>query len=196
MRKPARLSFAEAATLVVGPATAYEGLIDRAGLAAGETVLITAASGGVGTAAVQVAAAAGATVYGVASARNHDYLRGLGATAAFDYEDPDWVARLPTRVDVLLDGAGDTTRDGAIAALVDGGRAVFLVGGPAELRVDVQPYVFTADITRARLEAVVGLVEDGRLQARVEAAVPLERAREAIAHVARGHTRGRMIVTL
>jgi NADPH2:quinone reductase len=82
-RKPETISFEEAAALVIRAGTAYEGLVDRAHLRRGETVLITAASGGVGTAAVQIAAAIGAKVIGLASARNHDYILGLGASKSF-----------------------------------------------------------------------------------------------------------------
>jgi NADPH2:quinone reductase len=197
-RKPAGISFAEAAALVVGAGTAYEGLIDRAGLQPGETVLITAASGGVGTAAVQIAAAVGARVLGVAGARNHDYLRGLGASETFDYNEPDWVARLkasvPDGVDLVFDGAGGQTRDRAIAAIKDGGRGVFIVGTPEDLRPDIEAHLFSADVTRARLEAIGRLVEAGKLRAQIEAELPLEQAREAMAHVARRHTRGRVVL--
>jgi NADPH2:quinone reductase len=82
---PGQVSFPEAAALVIGAGTAYEGLDDRGRLQAGETVLITAAAGGVGSAAVQIAAAMGARPLGVASPPNHDYLRSLGASEAFDY---------------------------------------------------------------------------------------------------------------
>src|ERR1700757_2661314 len=77
---PSRASFAEAAGLVIAGGTAYQGLADRGRLQPGETVLITAAAGGVGSAAVQIAAALGARALGVASAGNHDYLKGLGAS--------------------------------------------------------------------------------------------------------------------
>jgi NADPH:quinone reductase-like Zn-dependent oxidoreductase len=75
---PGTANFVEAAGLVIGAGTAYEGLIDRGRLQAGETVLITAAAGGVGSAAVQIAAAEGARVVAVASPPNHDYLLSLG----------------------------------------------------------------------------------------------------------------------
>ena len=106
---PGRASFAEAAGLVIGGGTAYQGLADRGRLQPGETVLITAAAGGVGSAAVQIAAALGARPLGVASPGNHDYLRGLGATAVFDYHAADWArqvrAAVPGGVDLLLDCA-------------------------------------------------------------------------------------------
>jgi hypothetical protein len=74
----------------IGGGTAYQGLVDRGRLQAGQTVLITAAAGGVGSAAVQIAAALGARPLGTARPGNHDYLRGLGAAAVFDYHAADW----------------------------------------------------------------------------------------------------------
>ena len=86
---PGTANFVEAAGLVIGAGTAYEGLIDRGRLQAGETVLITAAAGGVGSAAVQIAAAVGARVVAAASPPNHDYLLSLGASEVFDYHAAD-----------------------------------------------------------------------------------------------------------
>ena len=90
---PGKANFVEAAGLVIAAGTAYEGLVDRGRLQAGETVLITAAAGGVGSAAVQIAAAAGARVVAVASPPNHDYLLSLGVGEVFDYHAPDWTSR-------------------------------------------------------------------------------------------------------
>ena len=112
---PERASFAEAAALVIGAGIAYEGLVDRGQLQAGETVVITAAAGGVGSAVVQMAAAIGARPLGVASSPNHDYLRGLGASEVFDYHASKWVqqvlAMVPGGVDVMFDCVGGETRD-------------------------------------------------------------------------------------
>ena len=128
---PGQVSFQEAAALVIGAGTAHEGLVDRGRLQAGETVLITAAAGGVGSAAVQIAAAMGARPLGVASPPNHDYLRSLGASEVFDYHAADWVrqvhAAIPGGVDLLLDCVGGHTRDQAVGAVRDGGRAVSIV---------------------------------------------------------------------
>jgi NADPH:quinone reductase-like Zn-dependent oxidoreductase len=199
-RMPEGVRFEEAAALVVSAGTAYEGLIDRAQLQEGETVLVTAASGGVGSAAVQIAAAIGAQVRGVASARNHDYIRDLGVCESFDYNDPDWASRLkeslPEGVDVLFDGAGGRTRDVAVQALKNGGRGVFIVGAPPDLPPSTRAYEFSADVTRDRLENITALVDKGDLKAQIEAVRPLEEAREAMAHVGKGHTRGRVVLNV
>jgi NADPH2:quinone reductase len=199
-RKPDRASFEEAAGLVVGAGTAYEGLVDRGRLQAGETVLITAAAGGVGNTAVQIAAAVGARPLGVASARNHDYLRGLGASDVFDYHAADWVqqvlAAVPGGVDVLFDGAGGETRDRAVGAVREGGRAIFLLGPPAELERDITGQSFSVDATRQRLEAIARLVDAGKLRPQIEAALPLEQVREALERVADRHTRGKIVLRI
>lgn len=199
-RTPDRVSFEEAAGLVVGAGTAYEGLVDRGRLRAGETVLITAAAGGVGSAAVQLVAAVGARPLGVASARNHDYLLGLGASDVFDYHAADWAQRVlaavPGGVDVLLDGAGGQTRDRAVGAVREGGRAIFLVGPPAQLARGITGQSFSADVTRQRLEAIGRLVDAGKLRPQIEAVLPFEQVREALERVAGRHTRGKIVLRI
>ncbi len=197
---PGRVSFAEAAGLVIGAGTAFEGLVDRGRLQAGETVLITAAAGGVGSAAVQIAVAMGARALGAASARNHDYLRSLGASEVFDYHAADWAQQVRAAagggVDLLLDGAGGQTRDQAISAVRDSGRAMFIVlqGVPAQLERGITGEAFAAHVSRQRLEQLAGLVEAGKLRPQVEAVLPLDRAREALARVAGGHTPGKIVL--
>ena len=199
-RMPERVSFEEAAGLVVGGGTALDGLVGRGRLQTCETVLITGAAGGVGTAAVQLVAAMGARPLGVASQRNRDYLRGLGASEAFDYHADDWVqqvrAAVPGGVDVLFDAAGGQTRDQAVGAVREGGRAIFLVGAPAQLGRGVVGESLDADITRQRLEAVGRLVEAGRLRPQVEAVLPFEQVREALERVAGRHTRGKIVLQI
>jgi len=198
--KPDGLSFEEAAGLVVGGGTAYEGLVDRGGLQAGETVLITAAAGGVGSVAVQIAAAVGARPLGVAGPRNHDYLLGLGASDAFDYHATDWVqqvlAAVPGGVDVLFDGAGGETRDRAVGAVREGGRAEFLLGPPTQLERGIKGDTFGVDVTRQRLEALGRLVDAGKLRPQIEAVIPFEQVREALERVAGGHTRGKIVLQI
>ena len=197
---PEGVSFEEAAGLVIGAGTAYEALFDRGRLRAGETVLITAAAGGVGSAAVQLAAAAGARPLGVASPRNHGYLRDLGASEAFDYHAPDWVqqvlAAAPGGADLLFDAAGGQSRDRAIGAVRDGGRVISIVlqGPPAQLERGITGESFAAHGGRERLEALSRLVDAGTLRPQVEAVLPLEQAREALQRVAGRHTRGKVVL--
>jgi len=198
---PDRASFAEAAGLVISAGTAHEGLVDRGQLRAGETVLITAAAGGVGSAAVQIAAAIGARPLGVASPSNHDYLRSLGAAEVFDYHAADWVqqvrAAVPGGVDVLLDAVGGQTGDQAIGAVRDGGRAIFIVlpGPPAQLERGITGQAFAAHVDRQRLEALRLLVDAGTLRPQAEV-LPLDQARQALARVADRHTRGKIVLQI
>jgi NADPH:quinone reductase len=199
---PHGIDFAQAAGLVISAGTAYEGLIDRAKLQADETVLVTAASGGVGSAAVQIASSAGARVIAVASARNHSYLRGLGAAAAVDYHDPSFVEQLrgaaPTGFDVLFDATGNQVRDQALTLVREGGRAILIAlgapGPPAAEGVEVQS--FGATVNSTRLQAVAELVSGGKLRMPIEAEFPLERARAALEHVAALHTQGRVVLRI
>jgi NADPH:quinone reductase len=199
---PGQVGFPEAAGLVIAAGTAHEGLVDRGRLHAGQTVLITAAAGGVGSAAVQIAAGLGARTFGVASPGNHDFLRSLGASEVFDYYAADWVAQVqagaPSGVDLLLDCSGGQTRDQAIAAIRDGGRAVSIVlAGPAmALDRGITGDAFAARVTRPRLEALSQLVEAGTLRPQIEAVLSLEQARQALAQVAGGHTRGKVVLQI
>jgi NADPH:quinone reductase len=197
---PATVNFVEAAGLVIGASTAYEGLIDRGRLQDGETVLITAAAGGVGGAAVQIAAAAGARVVAVASPANHDYLLSLGASEVFDYHAADWPRRVravvPGGVDLLFDGAGGQTRDQALDAVRDGGRAISIVlqGAPLGLERGITGESFAAHGGRQRLEQLAALVDAGELRPQAETVLPLDQAREALARVAARHTRGKIVL--
>jgi NADPH2:quinone reductase len=199
---PGNASFTEAAGLVVGAGTAHEGLVDRGHVRAGQTVLITAAAGGVGSAAVQIAAARGARALGVASPGNHDYLLSLGARAVFDYHAADWAkqvrAAVPGGVDLLFDCAGGQTRDQAITAVRDGGRAVFIVlqGPPAQLERGIAGEPFAARVDLPRLEALNRLVDAGALRPQVSAVLPLAQARAALAQVASGRTRGKVALRI
>ena len=201
--KPSNVSFEEAAALVVAGSTSYEGLIDRMKLQPGETVLVTAAAGGVGNAAVQIAVAVGARVIGVASAPNHDFVRSLGASEVFDYHDSDWAEAVrksvPDGADVLFDAAGGETGQAALKAIRDGGRAVFIAYPPPELATEgrgITGELFSANAPRERFEALNKLIEAGKLKPHVTASLPLEQAAEALKKSQEGHTRGKIVLTI
>ena len=199
--KPKALGHSEAAALVVGGTTALEALVERLQVKAGQTVLITGASGGVGTLAVQIARNAGATVIAVASAKNHEYLRSLGADHAVDYVDGDWVEQVqgiaPGGVDALFDIAGGETLQRAFGAVKDGGRAVGVVyGGPDDAPRGISFERFSAGSGAERLAKVAAMTEAGELRVEIAAELPLDRAAEAVERVLHGHTRGKVVVTL
>jgi NADPH2:quinone reductase len=199
---PDQLSFQEAAGLVIGAGTAHDGLVDRGLLRAGDTVLITAAAGGVGSAAVQIAAAIGARPMGVASPPNHDYLRELGASEVFDYHAPDWVqqvlAVVPDGVDLLFDCVGGQTKNQAMGAVREGGRAISVIPpfGPLHLERGITGESFAASGGRQRLEAIARLVNAGHLRPQVEAVLPLGQVRDALRRVATRHTRGKIVLEI
>jgi NADPH:quinone reductase len=120
-RKPARLSMAEAAALPLAAITAWEGLVDRAGVRAGQTVLVHGGAGGVGHVAVQLAAARGATVFATGSAGDLDAIRGLGAKP-IDYRATPvekYVASATggAGFDVIFDTVGGQTLDASFTAV-------------------------------------------------------------------------------
>ena len=199
--KPQQFSYEEAAALVVGGCTALEGLVERLKVEAGETVLVTGASGGVGTLAVQIAKNAGATVIAVASRQNHDYLRAQGADHTVDYHDPDWPEQVRTAadgaVDALFDIAGGDTLARAFETVRDGGRAVGVVyGGPDAAPRGISFERFSAASGSARLQQLAEMADAGRLRVEIAAELPLDSAREALERVLDGHTRGKVVLKL
>jgi NADPH2:quinone reductase len=198
-RKPASLSFEEAAGAPVAGSTAYQGIVEEIGLKEGETVLIAGAAGGVGTMAVQIAASLGARVLGTASPPNHDYLRSLGAAEAIDYHG-DWVADVktiaPGGVDAVFDCVGGETFRRSFEAVRDGGRAVTTVafGEEVEPGRGITHHAFSARAERRRLEKVSQMFDTGKLRAEIQDVLPLEEAAKAHEQVEAGHTRGKFVL--
>ena len=118
----------------------------------------------------------------------------------FDYHATDWVqqvrAVVPGGVNLLLDCAGGQTRDQAIGAVRDGGRVISIIlrGPAATLERGITGGSFAAHVDRQRLEALRRLVDTGRLRPQVEAALPLDQARDGLARVAGQHTRGKIVL--
>ncbi len=126
-KKPAGVTFEQAAVTPVSGLTALQAVHDRGGVAPGQRVLVIGASGGVGSFAVQLAAAAGAHVTGVASAAKRELVRDLGAAAVLDYAVTD-IASLSERFDLIIDING-RTKVGALRRLLTPHGTAVLVGG-------------------------------------------------------------------
>lgn len=192
-RKPASLSFEEAAAVPLAGLTAYQA-IQRSGVREGQTVLVHAAAGGVGAFAVQIARALGARVIGTASERNHEFLRSLGAEPV-TYGDglADRVRGLaPGGVDVALDLVGGDAVATSAAVLAQGGTIASITDATARTEHGGH-YVWVRPST-ADLDALTELFDAGKLS--VEVAQVFDLADTADAHRASesGHTRGKVVV--
>jgi NADPH:quinone reductase-like Zn-dependent oxidoreductase len=198
-KKPAALSFEEAGAFPLAALTAYQALFFGAGLTAGETVLMYAAAGGVGSFAVQLALDAGAEVIGVASERNRDYVLGLGAYEVIDYTQQDAVEAVrtfkPEGVDVLLDTIGGASLERAVDAVRDGGRLVSIAQPPTDERFSLREIEATYVYVRPdgeQLEELAELAEAGRLVVDLAEVLPLEQAERAHELSESGHVRGKI----
>ncbi|MFH8568556.1 NADP-dependent oxidoreductase [Streptomyces sp. NPDC017993] len=191
-RKPASLNWQQAAGLPLAGLTAYQAL-KRVGTRQGETVLVHAAAGGVGSLAVQIAVAQGARVIGTASERNHEFLRSLGAEPV-SYGDglADRVRELaPEGVDVAVDFVGGGAVDVSQEVLKDRTRVVSVADAEVTAKgghmVWVRPD--SADLT-----ALGDLAEAGKLTVPVDATFPLSEAAEAFRRSMAGRTRGKIVL--
>lgn len=180
MRKPASLSFEEAAALPTGAVTALKNL-QKARLGAGQSILINGASGSLGTYAVQLAKHLGAEVTAVCSGRNRQLVEGLGADAVVDYTTRDFT-RLGRRFDVVYDAVGLSTPRACRGLLRPGGRHVRNRG--------------LGRIVHADLERVAALVDDGALRPVIDRVLPLDDVVEAHRYVDSGRKRGSVVLAL
>lgn len=204
---PERLGWLEAAAIPLVASAALQGLRDKAGLAPDEAVLIKGASGGVGSAAIQIARALGGRVTAVASGAGLDHCRGLGAHEVVDYRQTDPVG-LGRRFDVFLDCVGRSPLSSYRRLLRRGGRWVAvapsvpiyalaplsgvlspLLRGPRLGFVVVKP-------VREDLEEIGRLVEAGALRMPLAATYPLDEIRRAHDDVARGRGGGKRVVAV
>lgn len=196
--KPANLTHVEAAALPLAGLTAYQSLIDIAGLEAGQRVLVHAAAGGVGHLAVQIAKAKGAYVIATASAAKHDYLRGIGADEVIDYNRTDFAAEI-SDVDIVIDGVGDEYTARSAPVVRDGGFLITLPGPaevPAAEAARIRAGFSIVEPDQIGLQALTALAEAGDLTPTVSETYPLEHAAKAHESLATGRTIGKIVLTI
>jgi NADPH:quinone reductase-like Zn-dependent oxidoreductase len=209
--KPAGLTFEQAAAVPIAATTALRGIRDVGGVTAGQRVLVNGAGGGVGTYAVQIAAALGAEVTGVCSSRNVELVRSIGAAHVIDYTTQDFTDGR-TQYDVILDNVSSLplarlrrklTPKGTLV-LNGGGSPGHVFGPVAGIVRAVAANAFVAQRLRPlpsrqdreELLAVTGLIEGGKLMPVVERTYPLADTAEGLRHVEQGHARGKAVVTV
>ncbi|KAA0021459.1 NAD(P)-dependent alcohol dehydrogenase [Antrihabitans cavernicola] len=210
VRMPASLSFEQAAALPISGITALQAVRGRGQVASGQSVLIIGASGGVGTYAVQIAKALGATVTGVCSASKVDLVRSIGADHVIDYTESDIDTN--SHYDVIVDTGGNRALRQLRTALDQHGTLVIvgsetsgriLGGTDRQLRaLMLSPFVsqklttLIASEKATELAALVDLVESGSIMPVVDRAFPLPDTVAAIAHMRDGRARGKVVVTV
>jgi len=210
-RKPASLTLEEAAAVPVAALSALQGLRDHGAVQPGQRVLVNGAAGGVGTFAVQIAAALGAEVNAVCSARNVEQSEALGATRVFDYEREDF-SRSGERYDVVLDVAGNRSWQ-ALRSVLEPDGAVVLVGGPRGRRLTgplghVARVLLAAKLARRRatffvakpnrddLAALAELIDSGRVRPVIERRYEFGELEQAMQAMRSGHARGKHVITV
>ncbi|KAB2331580.1 NADP-dependent oxidoreductase [Cytobacillus depressus] len=195
VRKPKNMPWEEAGVLTASGQTAYTAL-QELGISKGDTVLINAAAGGVGTFAVQLARAWGATVIGTASPRNHDYLRSLGAIPVSYGEGlVERVRELaPKGIDVALDAAGEEALRASVELVHDKKRIGTIVA--FDLSEELGTIPIRSKRSVSRLSELTKMYEQGLLRVVISQTFPLNQAADAHRAVETGHVRGKIVLTV
>lgn len=218
--KPKNLTMVEAASIPLVGLTAWQGLVERGQLKAGQKVFIQAGSGGVGTFAIQLAKHLGATVATTTSAPNADLVRGLGADVVVDYKTEDFEAKL-SGYDVVLHSQDGAALEKSLRVLRRGGRLVSISGPPtpefangigAPWYVKLVASIASAGTLRRakglgvtfsflfmkasgeQLAELATLIEAGVIRPVVDKVFPFESTDEALAYVEAGRAKGKVVI--
>jgi NADPH:quinone reductase-like Zn-dependent oxidoreductase len=220
--KPANLDFVQAASVPMVGLTAWQALKERIGLRAGQKVFIPAGSGGIGTFAIQLAKVLGASVATTTSTRNVDFVRGLGADEVVDYKQQqfqdvlrDYDAVLGTvKGEVIEQSVGILKPGGRIASLVGPLDAAFARTRGLNVLLRIVFGLMSRKILRlagkrgvaysflfvhpdgGQLAEIGALLESGRLRPVIDKVFPFEQATDALAYLAQGRARGKVVVRL
>ena len=210
-RKPANLTFEQAAAVPISAGTALQALTDAGSVEPGQRVLIIGASGGVGSYAVQLAKAFGAEVTGVCSTAKLDLVRSLGADHVIDYTQQDF-ADGTNRYDLILDIGGNSSLSRLRSALTPSGTLV-IVGGEEggkwtggfgrSLRAPLlSPFVrqkLTMLASKERAsdqERLTPLIESGKVTPSIDRTYSLDEVPDAMRHLETGQVRGKVVITI
>ena len=200
--KPAHVTFEQAAAVPVAGFTALQGLRDHGRLQPGRHVLVNGASGGVGTFAVQIAKALGATVTGVTSTRNVDLVRGLGADRVIDYTREEYTTGRE-RYDLVLDCVGNHSPAANRRIMTPDGVYVMVAGALRHIAGTLlrtrlgrrDSAMFMAQTNNDDLLALKEWIEAGKVTSVIDRCYPLGETAAAIRYLETGRARGKVVVT-
>lgn len=195
-RKPASITYEQAAAVPAAGSTAWQALIDAGKLSSGQTVLIHGGSGGVGHMAIQIAKARGARVIATASTANQDFLKKLGADQAIDYTKTKF-EDVVKDVDVVLDAVGGDTLTRSYGVVKKGGVIVTIAGEPDQAALDahgIRGASISAEPKSETFAELTRLIEAGKLKPVVTGVFPLSEVAKAQEQIATRHTRGKIVL--
>lgn len=220
--KPKNLTMEEAASIPLVGLTAWQALVERANLKAGQKVLIHAGAGGVGTFAIQLAKHLGATVATTTSTANVDLVKSLGADVVVDYKEDAFEALLRD-YDVVLNSLGADTLEKSLRVLKPGGKLISISGPPDPAFAKQIGAGWPLQLVMGRLSSgirkqakrhgvdysflfmrahgdqlreITSLVEDGAIRPVIDQVFPFERTNDALAYVETGRAKGKVVVKL
>lgn len=220
--KPKNLSMEEAASIPLVGLTAWQALVEKAKLKAGQKIFIQAGSGGVGTFAIQLAKALGANVATTTSAANTQLVKRLGADVVIDYKSEDFEHRL-SGCDVVLNSQESATLAKSLGVLKPGGRLISISGPPdpqfaqdmkapwlvkqvmhalsfsarrKAQRLGVQYSFLFMKASGAQLRRITPLLESGVIHPVIDRVFPFNETNEALAYVESGRAKGKVIIKL
>jgi len=196
VRKPKQIDFDTAASVPVAALTAWQGIFDHGELASGQRILITGASGAVGSMAVQLAKSRGAYVIGTGSGRNEEFVRKLGADEFIDYKKAKFEDKV-SGADVVFDTVGGDTQERAFRTLKRGGVLVSTVNPPSAERA--KQFGVTVAMVAVmpkpdQLSEINRLLESEKLKVRVATVLSLAEVKKAHQLSASGHAEGKIIL--
>lgn len=207
--KPTTVSFEKAAVAAISGITALQALTDVGGLEAGQRVLVIGASGGVGSYAVQIAKAMGATVTGVASASKADMVRDSGADNVLDYSTDDYLDG-SVRYDLIVDIGGlnplmrlrnALTKTGTLVIVGGEGGGSVTGGIGRQIRAKLLSAFVSQRLTffisaehYSHIEELAALMDEGQIESSVGMRYPLDEVPQAIADLEAGKARGKSVI--
>ena len=199
-RKPASLTYIEAASVPVVAVTAWQALFDQAQLKAGQTVLIHGAAGNVGAYAVQLARRADVRTIAIVATAEMSFVRSLGADTVIDYQTQRF-EEVVRDADAVIDLVGGETQTRSFQVLRRGGRLISAVSSPDQHLAQshgLEATFFLVNVTSQRLAEIAGHLDAGMLRTRVGEVLPLAHAREAhlMLERLRPQPKGKIVLTV
>jgi NADPH:quinone reductase-like Zn-dependent oxidoreductase len=194
---PKSISLKEAAALPVAAGTAWNAIFDIANVKQGSRVLVTAASGGVGSMAVQLAKSAGAYVIGTTSKVNIDLVKSLGADEVIDYTAGDVTQKVREPVDLVLDTIGKDPFEKLLGIIKKGGMFLTTVGQPDQAlaqKYGVTAKGFSAQTNGKRYEEMSKLIDEGKLRVVIDSEFPLTDVKSAHELSETMRTKGKIVI--